>query len=343
MLHDNKTDVIVQYNRCCGRNMRDLIESLKSYLKEALNVSIDIHLWKNPGDLPFFLMDSYEFFKFAIFEQPCLLMVSKESAEITPGLISKYYKQAQKSCNGCIIYAKSTLSSYNRKRLVEHNIPFIIPGNQMYLPHLGIDLREHFRKLHDKAKKSFSPATQAVILYALVRQTSENLTSSHLVGKLRYTLMTINRVFAELKAAQIGEFFQEGREHCWTFSDKRTLWKQAAPFLRSPIKKRLWLKGYQLKIIAGFTALSYFSLLAPPPLPVFAASMHQWKIWQKLGFEELPSADGANMQLEIWHYDPDLFAKDHLVDPFSLYLSLKDIQDERVESALQELMEKIKW
>lgn len=323
--------------------MRDLIARLKSYLNEALNVSIDVHHWKNSGNLPFSLTDSYEFFKFSIFEQPCLLMVSKESAEITPGLISKHYRQVQKSCDDCIVYAQSSLSSYNRKRLVEHNIPFIIPGNQMYLPHLGIDLREHFRKLHGKTKKPFSPAAQAVVLYALVRQTSENLTSSHLVEKLGYTLMTINRVFAELKAAQIGEFFQEGRERWWTFSDRRTLWEQATPSLRSPVKKRLWLKSHQLQIVAGLTALSHLSLLAPPPLPVFAASMHQWVIWQKLGFKELPSADGADIQLEIWHYDPDLFANNNIVDPFSLYLSLKANQDERIEAALEEMMEKIEW
>jgi hypothetical protein len=323
--------------------MIDLIKSLKIYLKETLNISIDVHHLKNPGNLPFFLLNSYEFFKFSIFEQPCLLMVSKEIAEITPGLINKHYKQVQKICDDCIIYAQLNLSSYNRKRLVEHKIPFIIPRNQMYLPHLGIDLREHFRKFHGKTEKPFSPASQAVVIYALIRQTRENLTSSHLAKKLGYTLMTINRVFSELKAAQIGEFLQERRERWWTFSDKRTLWEQAAPFLRSPVKKRLWLKSHQLKIIAGLTALSHLSLLTPPPLPVFAASMPQWEIWKKLGFEELPSAEDADIQLEIWHYDPDLFANNNIVDPFSLYLSLKTNPDERIESALEKMMEKIEW
>lgn len=322
--------------------MRDLIENLKSYLNEALSISINVHPWKN-SRMPFFLADAYEFFKCSIFEQPCLLMVYKENTEITPGLIGKHYRQAQKSCNDCIIYAQSSLSSYNRKRLIQHNIPFIIPGNQMYLPHLGMDLREHFRKVHDKKDKAFSPASQAVVIYALVRQTNENLNSSHLVEKLGYTLMTINRVFAELKAAGIGEFSQEGRGLCWTFSDKRTLWKEAAPFLRNPVKKRLLLKGRQLKIIAGLTALSHLSSLAPPPLPVFAANMHQMEIWQRFGFEELPSADGADIQLEIWHYDPELFAKNNIADPFSLYLSLKNNPDERIESALDEMMEKIEW
>ncbi len=330
-------------NNVIGKKMKEFIESLKSYLNEVLNVSIAVHHWKNPGHIQIFLTDSYDFFKFTIFEQIYLLMVPKESTEITPGLISKHYKQAQKSCDNCIIYAQSSLSSYNRKRLVEYHIPFIIPGNQMYLPHLGIDLREHFRRLHCNKDKAFSPAAQAVAIYALVRQTNEKLTSSHLVEKLGYTFMTINRVFAEFRTAQIGEFFQEGREHCWTFTDKRTLWELAAPFLRSPVKKRLWLKSHQLKILAGLTALSHLSFLAPPPLPIFAASIHQWRIWQKLGFEVMPSTDGADIQLEIWHYDPELFAKNNIADPFSLYLSLKANQDERIESALKEMLENIEW
>lgn len=323
--------------------MKELLESLKSYLNEILNISVDLHLWRNPGNFPFFLMDSYEFYKFSIFEQPCLLMASKESVESTPGLISKHYKQVQKNYDGFIIYTQLRLSSYNRKRLVEHRIPFIIPGNQMYLPQLGIDLREHFRKLHGKKDKAFSPAAQAVVIYALVRQTNEKLTSSQLAEKLGYTLMTINRVFAELKAVQIGAFFQEGRERWWTFSDKRALWEKAAPFLRSPVKKRIWLKNHQPKIVAGLTALSYFSLLAPPFLPVFATSIYQWETWKQLGLEEIPSPDSANVELEIWHYDPALCAKDGIADPFSLYLSLKTNQDERIESALEELMEKIEW
>jgi hypothetical protein len=102
-------------------------------------------------------------------------MIPKENIEATPGLIKEHFQQIQKNWDGFIIYAQSTLSSYNRKPLLEHAIPFIIPGNQMYLPHLGIDLREHFRKLHKK-DRTFSPATQAVIIYALVCQKDERLT-----------------------------------------------------------------------------------------------------------------------------------------------------------------------
>jgi hypothetical protein len=47
--------------------------------------------------------------------------------------------------------------------------------------------------------------------------------------------------------------------------------------------------------------------------------------------------------LEIWSYSPVLFAKNGVADRFSIYLSLQGTEDERVESALEEMMEQIRW
>lgn len=323
--------------------MNELCKKLKAYLYETLNQTIEPHLWKNHSHLPIFLNDAYTFYTISLLGQPCLLMMARENADTTPGMIRKHLEQVQKQWNNFIIYVQSTLSSFNRKRLIGQQIPFIIPGNQMYLPHFGIDLREHFLKIHNRKNKALSPSAQAVVIYALTHQIDEKLTCSLLAEKLGYTLMTITRVFTELKAVEIGEFYQEGRERWWTFSNKQMLWKDAAPFLRSPVKKRVWLKDHHFKIVAGLTALSSFSSIAPPSLSVFAASIYQWREWNQLGFEELPSPDDAEVELEIWHYDPALFTKNGIADPFSLYLSLKASQNERIESALEELMEKIAW
>ena len=46
------------------------------------------------------------------------------------------------------------------------------------------------------------------------------------------------------------------------------------------------------------------------------------------------------MKLEIWAYDPVILSKDHLVDPFSLYLLLKGDPDERVHISVNEMMSK---
>lgn len=323
--------------------MQSILESLKAYLYETLSITIEAHPWKNQSNLPFFLADTYNLFEISLFDQPCLLMIAQENPEITPGMIRKHSEQIQKYWDGPIIYVQSILSFFNRKRLIEQHIPFIIPGNQMYIPHLAIDLREHFRKIHSKKQKSFSPGTQTVVIYALLRETDEKLTPSVLTEKLGYTLMTMTRALDELQATGIGEVHREGRERYWLFANKHSLWDQAKPFLRSPIKKRIWIKNYQFKTLAGLSALSNFSQLAPPFLPVFAIGHNQWEALKQSDLEEVPNLDGASAELEIWNYNPELFAKDGMVDPFSLYLCLEATRDERIESALENMLEKIKW
>jgi DNA-binding MarR family transcriptional regulator len=323
--------------------MEKLTQDLQEYLHEVLNISIELRPWKGQLELPFFLIDAYNFYQISLFEHPCLLMVIKKDTEITPGVIHKHCDQVQKKWGGFSIYVQSAISSYNRKRLIEHNIPFIVPGNQMYLPQLGIDLREYFQKIHNREHKFFSPGTQTVVLYALVHETNEKLSPSLLAERLGYTLMTMTRAFKELESTGIGEIHQKGREYCWIFPKKKELWEQVKPFLRTPTKKRIWLKHTKPEVIAGLSALSQFSMINPPNLPVYAISAQHWREWKQLDVKEIPSPEDADFELEIWNYDPKLFAKNDIVDPFSLYLSLKDFEDERIESALIEMMENVAW
>lgn len=51
----------------------------------------------------------------------------------------------------------------------------------------------------------------------------------------------------------------------------------------------------------------------------------------------------AQFQLEIWYYDPTLLNGRNTVDNLSLFLSLREEQDERTQLALKELMENFKW
>ena len=44
-----------------------------------------------------------------------------------------------------------------------------------------------------------------------------------------------------------------------------------------------------------------------------------------------------------WKYDPKKFARNGMVDPVSLYMTFVDNMDERIEGALEELLEEYKW
>lgn len=49
------------------------------------------------------------------------------------------------------------------------------------------------------------------------------------------------------------------------------------------------------------------------------------------------------VKLELWKYDPKKFARNGMVDPVSLYMTFVDNMDERIEGALEELLEEYKW
>ena len=49
------------------------------------------------------------------------------------------------------------------------------------------------------------------------------------------------------------------------------------------------------------------------------------------------------IQLELWKYDPNLFAKDGIVDPVSLSMCFEENADERIEGSLEDYLEEYEW
>ena len=328
--------------------MRDLADNIKSYLDETLGVSVEPEKWEGASRLPHFLRDGYAFFIVALLETPCLLMVPRDEGETTPATIRKHMAQVQDKWPDAVVYVPSSVSAYSRRRLIEQKVPFVVPGNQMYLPPLGIDLREHFRKVRS-APITFSPSTQAVVLHELLYGKGESYTPSGMASRLGYTVMTLTRAFDELEAASLGEVVKEGRELVLRFGDTgKALWEKAQQFLRSPVKRRSYIRPPRTKVphwVAGLTALARYSMLAPPARPVYALTYEDWKSLKQhddLAEMAIP-IDPDVWEIEVWSYSPRLFAEDEKVDRLSLYLSLRDSQDERVESALEEMLEAVAW
>jgi len=53
--------------------------------------------------------------------------------------------------------------------------------------------------------------------------------------------------------------------------------------------------------------------------------------------------DKKLVEIELWDYDPRLFSNSSNVDILSLYASLKDETDERVEQALEDVLRGELW
>ena len=327
--------------------MKDLVNRLKRYLSDTLGITATLSKPTNLGSLPFFLQDSYDVFQVKLLNEDFIVLASKNYSELTPATIHKHIDIVSQQLKMKTVFAHSTISSFNRKRLIEHKVPFVIPGNQMYLPDLGIDLREYFTKKRSKPI-ILGPSTQAVILYALTQTMVEPLTPTRLAEVLGYSRMAMTRSLDEIESLELAEVSITGRKRLVHFDkNRRELWGKALPHLKTPVKENVWLKTMidELPVCqAGLTALACYSMLTPPQKQVYAASAKNWKaIKRKYPLEIISYPDEAKCELEIWRYSPGLFANGKIVDPFSLYLSLRDIKDERIESAMEEMMEGIEW
>lgn len=326
--------------------MENLEHGVAHYISETLGIFVELEPWERGNSLPFFLQNLYEFFRVSILHTPCLVMVSREESEQTPATVHKHIVQVQNQWAHGVIYASRKISAYNRKRLIEQKVPFIVPGNQMYLPPLGIDLREYFKNIR-KARPKWSPSTQAVFLYALMHDRNEGLNPKELANRLGYAPMSMTRAFDDLEIAELGHIAMEGRRRVLRLGqDMRSLWEKALKFLQNPVRRRIWVKHCNTYpgLEAGLTALARYSALAEPVNPVFAVEKKKWRELRNLNsFIELPIAEPSACQIEVWSYSPGLFAQNGVVDRFSLYLSLKNTNDERVESALEEMMEQVRW
>lgn len=326
--------------------MSRIIKALELYIYEDIGIKIPACKRLKMTSLPYFVLDTYDLYRTKILHKECIFLVPKDQQDISPATIRSHMALVREKSYEDVILIQPAISSHNRRRLIEYKIPFVIPGNQMYLPDLMLDLRDYFYSVRTE-KSQFSPSTQAAVIYILHNFRAQPFTPSKLAKILGYSSTAMTRAFDEIESAKIGRIELEGRERwLWIQDNRRVLWDKLLPYLRTPVKRQLWVDDLPKELRqfkAGETALSGYSMLALPNQKTFAAANADWASYRhNANIKTVPRSEAA-FQLQIWNYDPALFPFRDSVDKFSLYLSLKDENDERIESALEEMMESIQW
>ena len=321
------------------------------YLHETLGIaSPQVRAWPGAGKLPYFLQDAFEIHELKVLNRQILLAIDRQPKKLGLATLRGHLNRLHDVAGVPVVYVTGTLASYERKRLIEQKVSFIVPGNQLYLPHLGIDLREYFRQPTAVPDTALSPATQAMLIAVLLRKPwRAEWQPAEIVSDLGYTPMTLSRAVRELTAAGIATLRTEGRAR-WLQMEGTAAetWERVRPLLRSPIKRRVWTqpipKWRPPRVrLAGLSALARYSMLAEPQWPIYAISPAQWKTATQLEVETLREHLPGACEWELWHYNPALVQNSDTVDPLSLTLSLQGNTDERIQLALDELKERLPW
>lgn len=325
-----------------------LAADVRAYLHETLGADTSIRLWSRAKNLPYFLQDAFDIHEFQLGAKDILLVSARKERLPEMRKLRTQLNKLAHIADRPVVFAASTLASYERRRLVEQKIPFVVPGNQLYLPDLGIDFREYFRSPQEEVI-DFTPATQALFIAALLRKEWHGIWQpGDLISALGYTAMTLTRAIRELTGAGFVTARQQGKGRRLEVNHSPAqAWELAAPYLRSPVRRTEWVDSQLVKRfkapVAGLSALAAYSMLTEPPQPIYAASTAQWKRAREAGVRHELVPPARAVQWQIWSYPPRLLHDREAVDPLSLALSLKAETDDRVHQALDELRGRFPW
>ena len=198
--------------------------------------------WAGTSKLPYFLQDAFELRELQLLDRQILLAIDRQANKPALANVRSQLDKLSALAGHPVVYVTGALASYERRRLIEQKVPFIVPGNQLYLPDLGIDLREYFRQRPQVPDTALSPATQAMLITALLRKPWQaDWQPAEIVTELGYTPMTLSRAVKELTAAGIATLHSEGRARRLHMErSPAETWEHAKPLLRNPVKRRVW-------------------------------------------------------------------------------------------------------
>lgn len=322
--------------------------AIQRYLHDTLGLPTSLRPWSGAGKLPYFLQEAFATRELTLHGQTIVLAEEQRRHKPKLAELRTQMDRLRAAAQLPVIYVTDALASYERKRLVEQRVPFLVPGNQLYLPDLGIDLREYFRQPTPAIETGLSPATQAVLITMLLTKPwRQDWTLGETVAQLGYTPMTLTRVLRELTATGLAKTRRLGREHhLYTDQPPEKLWDSLQAQLRKPVKRSIWVKTAKQENtglrLAGMSALARLTQIADPPWPVYAISPTDWRAAKPL-VQLLKEPAAGCSEWQLWTYSPALVPNARTVDPLSLTLSLDPGADERMQMALDELRKQFPW
>jgi len=319
--------------------------------------------------VPFFLRGRYDLSEGEIFARKCLFFSPRSDfGDWTPSVIRSDRKQLEEIFRLPPVFVNERIQPNQRSRFIQLRLPFIVPGTQLYLPDLMVDLREHFSAQRANPVELLSPSAQHLFLMAMEQRAERFEKAQMLAKRLDYSAMTVGRAMDELEGVGLARVVRNGKAKALLLGTEneavswRSLWEHALPHLRSPIRRVLSLDECPANLLVparlgGITALARYSMLNEPRVETWVISS-EWYREHAAEFEgaEAPEADQGTENLEIWTYDPGLSGtqdgswirdsydkRGGMADRLSLYLTLRDSKDERVEQALEQMIGGLPW
>jgi hypothetical protein len=120
-----------------------LIDALRAYCREVTGHPVSIVPDEGAkGRLPMFLAQFYEAHRADLFGQSRTLLLLRRRVTPTPAEVVGHARAATQALGQTVGFVFRKLSSYEPNRLVQKQVPFVVPRSQVFLPGFFIALKE---------------------------------------------------------------------------------------------------------------------------------------------------------------------------------------------------------
>ena len=282
------------------------------YLDKVLGVKVtydDVEF----KHLPNFIATRYRLQMVSMNEQKMIFLYPKTELEQIE-VLKKHIARIQKNENLPVVLVLKELSFRQKEYLIREKIPFIVDGKQIYLPFMAVYLQERC-SAEKKTREEMLPSAQMLLLHFIYGGAQELSTS---------------------QAAKVGvQRIMQAED------SPKTLFQKAGDMLLNPIKRTVYipkeLVGTEL-LESGYSALAEYSMLNTPNVRCYAAErISQWKDVMTNSLQN----SLVQVALEMWRYNPRKLSTRNIVDELSLALALREDADERVEEAVEEMLNEL--
>jgi hypothetical protein len=316
------------------------------YLEESFGK----HIWINPEPLntnllPTYLSVLYSIREASLYNHRVCFAEYKGSDLLTPAQYEKQQALIKDYLRCPVVFLFDRIESYNRNRLQQHNIDFVVTDRQIFMPAMLIHLKDYLKPIQ-RPKQNLTPAAQCLLLYHLEKHSLEGFGFQKISNLLRYSYLTITRAVDVLVVSGLCEL--EGtKEKTLKFDkQKKKIWEKALPMLINPVKKGLYINdhlSYNYAVQTNINALAHYSNINDEGRRYLAISVDNFRRLYKEGRIRMFSEYDGEFFVEQWKYDPMLLAEDEYIDRLSLFLIFRNDPDERINHEINQLISNFPW
>ena len=293
--------------------------------------------------LPIYLQDGKVFYRVSVSGKIFVVAFFETQERFNIKTLKKQLVSYQNAIKTDVVYGFEKISSFQRRSMIENDVPFVSRNGQMYLPFLGV-LFEKCSLEENVIKEQFTPVAQ--LLYLLFLYENGSYTKLEAAKKLQVLPMSISRASKQLLEKGLIEEKKNGNEIIMTASVKNRveLYRKAAKYLINPIQSVLYLPGERVDRntpASGEFSLSQRSDIGYPKYVEYALYKDLPYVKELVGVNPDLEYEPDIVCIQKWKYNPLTFSCNGQVDPVSLICTFENVNDERVHKCLEQVKEEI--